>query len=299
MSSLGIQDYLSDIGRLPILTKEAQLLHCQKIYAWMNHPDGKDNAPLKIRKAGRHSMDQMVSTNLRIVVSVARNYQNRGLDIQDLIQEGNIGLMRGLELYNPERGYAVSTYVYWWIRQAITRAILLHGRTVRIPINNYEIASRAKKIKREFCSQHGRNPTMPEIASRLKISLERLECCLDTIETTRCHSLDMCSYEGNASLIDFIPSEVTNDYNDYYEEEIFNIGTPEAILAASSRLTTLENRVVEGIFLKEITMRDLAEELKVSRSRIAQIRDSALFKLRKYLNQYSRSVDKAPLSFQQ
>lgn len=299
MSSLGIQDYLSDIGRLPILTKEAQLLHCQKIYAWMNHPDGKDNAPLKIRKAGRHSMDQMVSTNLRIVVSVARNYQNRGLDIQDLIQEGNIGLMRGLELYNPERGYAVSTYVYWWIRQAITRAILLLGRTVRIPINNYEIASRAKKIKREFCSQHGRTPTMPEIASRLKISLERLECCLDTLETTRCHSLDMCSYEGNASLIDFIPSEVTNDYNDYYEEEIFNIGTPEAILAASSRLTTLENRVVEGIFLKEITMRDLAEELKVSRSRIAQIRDSALFKLRKYLNEYSRSVDKAPLSLQQ
>lgn len=299
MSSSGIQGYLNDIGRLPILTKEAQLLHCQKIYAWVNHPDGRENAPLKIRRAGRRSMDLMVSTNLRMVVSAARHYQNRGLDLQDLIQEGNLGLIRGLELYSPERGYAVSTYVYWWIRQAITRAILLYGRPVRLPINNYEIVSQAKKLTLEFQSENGRNPTVPELAALLKISPERFECCLETLETTRCYSYDMGCYEGGTSFIEFIPSEVTNDYDDYHEEEIFNIGTPEAMLAASSRLTTMENRVVHGIFFEEITMKDLAEELRVSRSRIAQVRNNALFKLRKYLNEYSHSVDKVPLSVQQ
>ena len=116
MSESEVQSYLRDIGRHPVLSKEAQLHHCYAIHKWVKWPEGRSKAPRGIARAGRRSMDIMVTTNLRLVVSVAKKFQHHDLDLMDLIQEGNIGLIRGLELFDPTRGYQVSTYCYWWIR---------------------------------------------------------------------------------------------------------------------------------------------------------------------------------------
>jgi DNA-directed RNA polymerase sigma subunit (sigma70/sigma32) len=103
MTSTGLDTYLNEIGRLPVLTEESQLLHCRRIHAWVQWPGGRDNAPERIRRIGRRSMDVMITTNLRLVVSITRRYLNRGMELEDLIQEGNIGLARGLELFDPTR----------------------------------------------------------------------------------------------------------------------------------------------------------------------------------------------------
>ena len=293
MTRSDVESYLSDIGRLPVLTKEAQLRHCYKIHAWVTHPDGKENCPKHIKRAGMRSMDAMVSTNLRLVVSVAKNYQYRGLELADLIQEGNIGLIRGLELFDPTRGYTVSTYIYWWIRQGVTRAILTHGRTIRIPINTHEVVSRAQKAVVEFTTEHKRTPTLQEISDIIGESVERLSFCLQLSALTQCFSYDVPSgaqgADKNSDFIEYIaaPTPDEPDYSDY----IHNIATPEALTFAYSRLTENEKYVLFHNYFNEHTMKDIADQLSVSRSRIGQIRKDALKKMRINLERHSLGLD--------
>ena len=136
MSSSEFSQYLTDIGRFPVLSRESQLRHCQNIHRWVNWEGGRDAAPKNVHRSGSRSLETMVRTNLRLVVSIAKKYTGKGVDLQDLIQEGNIGLIRGLEMFDPTRGYQVSTYCYWWVRQGITRAIHSYARTIRMPINS-------------------------------------------------------------------------------------------------------------------------------------------------------------------
>ena len=164
MAQSEIHSYLTEIGRHPVLSREAQLRHCRRIHDWIHHEDGRDAAPASTQRYGRRSMEAMTTTNLRLVVSIAKRYQGRGLELADLIQEGNIGLIRGLELYDPTRGYAVSTYAYWWIRQAITRSIHAQSRHIRLPINTHELIARIQRFITEHASTHGQAPSVVEIA---------------------------------------------------------------------------------------------------------------------------------------
>ncbi len=286
MAGSDLHVYLTEIGRHPVLTKEAQLRHCQRIHAWVNHEHGKAGAPMKVQKSGRRSMDVMVRTNLRLVVSIAKKYMNRGMDICDLIQEGNIGLMRGMELFDPTRGYQVSTYVYWWIRQGITRAIYSQSRTIRIPSNTYEIISKIRRYIERHEIATGLTPTHTEIAIHLDIKKEKVASHLAAYDLTRCSSLDrvLGDYGGAGSAGDtsryelIVDSNTTPDNNpDKYLDRHFHT---EQVVHAMCHLTEAERYIVTSVFDDGKTFNQLGKELGRSSQAINQAHLKILRKLR-------------------
>lgn len=279
MSQSEINRYLSEIGRHPVLSKEAQLRHCQRIYAWVHHEGGRDAAPHPIRRAGARSMEVMVRTNLRLVVSIAKRYQNRGLDLADLIQEGNLGLIRGLELFDPTRGYAVSTYAYWWIRQAITRAIHTHARSIRLPINTHELLTRIQRFTTEHFAATGSKPSLADIADYTDCTPERIAQVLETNAITACASLDSLSTDGGSPIVDLLSSQLSPTESEP-DEHVSAHALQEALNAAFTRLTQTEVRVIQESFFNHRTLKDIATELGFSRCRAGQVQKSALRKLR-------------------
>ena len=289
MDSSDIQVYITEVARYPVLSKEAQLRHAYRIAAWVNHPEGRENSPRQVIRRGKHSMDLMIRTNLRLVICIAKNYCNRGLDLCDLIQEGNLGLIRGLELFDPTRGYAISTYSYWWIRQSITRAIYTHGRHIRVPINSYEVLNRAQRKGCEYMSTHGQAPSMPELSVLTDISIERLEMVLNTYAVTKCNSLDSpvrCT-DGDTTYKDIVENTPNTDDDDGLSAWLSTIlcSLPEGGLF-NEVLEGLDNReiyIIRSVFRDGIPVRDLAKELLISGSRVRQIQSIALQKLRAHL----------------
>lgn len=280
MSNSDLSTYLESIGRHPILTKELQLLHARRIRAWVSHEGGKEAAPKNIRRAGKRSMEVMVATNLRLVVSIAKKYQNRGVDLLDLIQEGNLGLIRGLELFDPSRGYQLSTYAYWWVRQSISRTIHTKSRLIRIPINMQELLGKSNRYIQEAMNKKGYIPTHKELAEALNISQKRLDSVIDHSLMASVFSLDSTSSnvvgDPSRALIEQIA-----DSNQMDIEEIIERQTQEEIIESSMEaLTTLEARVVQGLYMQNQTYRELSKELGLSGSRIGQIKVKALKKLR-------------------
>jgi len=282
VSKSEISAYLNDIARYPVLTKEAQLLHCQKIHAWLYHEGGPDAAPERLRRTGKRSMDMMVASNLRLVVSVAKKYLNRGLDFSDLIQEGTLGLMRGLELYDPTRGYAVSTYTYWWIRQAINRAVYAYGRAIRVPVNTHENIHRIRKFCSEHLGTHGRNPSIPEIATAVRLTEARVVQIIETMSQTTCLSLDMVGVGAENPLVDLIASipEAGNPEPDAYIDALSDV---EQIENGLGLLTDQERYIIEQVFFANRSISDLGTELGFSRSRASQIFNNGMNRLRTLL----------------
>ena len=281
MSQSEIHDYLTQVGRHPVLSKEAQLRHCQRIYAWLHCEAGKDAAPLRLRRAGERSMEVMVRTNLRLVISIAKRYQGRGLDMADLIQEGNLGLIRGLELFDPTRGYAVSTYAYWWIRQAITRAIHTYARPIRLPINTFELLNRAQRTSHTFFTEFGRLPTLSELANELGVTKERMQQVIDHQATTLCYSLDVPVKEEESPLLAFVADDSLPEAYDALEAAYNH----EAVrLAIRKCLNETEAQILHAVFHESTTFRALSDELGITRSRVGQIHYAALNKIRIYLD---------------
>ena len=283
MAQSGINDYLTEIGRYPVLSKEAQLRHCQRIHAWLHHEDGRAGAPLSIRRAGERSLEVMSRTNLRLVVSIAKRYQNRGLDLADLIQEGSLGLIRGLELYDPTRGYAVSTYCFWWIRQAITRAIHTHARPIRLPINTHELLARIQRFTLEYTATHGTAPTLDAIATYTATTPERIAQVLQTHASTACSSLDTICPDGSSAILDVLSNPTTTNDNEP-TEFLTNTSNREIITTALSLLPPTEASVIEATFFHDRSLKEIATEHGFTRSRAGQLQRSALNKLRHILS---------------
>lgn len=280
MSNSDLSTYLTSIGRYPILTKELQLFHARRIRAWVNYEGGKEAAPKRVRKCGERSMEVMVATNLRLVVSIAKKYQNRGVDLMDLIQEGNLGLIRGLELFDPARGYQLSTYAYWWVRQAISRTIHTKSKLIRIPINMQELLGKIDKYVNESLSKKGEMPSHNEIAQAVNVSRKRLDSVIDHSLMTSVFSLDSsaaCAIgDSPRSLIEQIA-----DANQLDIEEVIERKTQDEIIESSMEtLSALESRVLQGLYMQNQTYRELSKELGLSGSRIGQIKMKALNKLR-------------------
>lgn len=165
-SDNSVKSYLKAIGRIPLLTGEEEVILANQIQAMLPLLDKKDLVleEKKIVQNGQRAKRKMVQANLRLVVSIAKKYQNRGLTLLDLIQEGSIGLMRGAEKFDPSKGYKFSTYSYWWIRQAMTRAIANQARIIRLPLHITQDINKVKKVARQLSLSLGRKPTDKEIA---------------------------------------------------------------------------------------------------------------------------------------
>jgi RNA polymerase sigma factor (sigma-70 family) len=282
--STEIHSYLTAIGRHPVLSKEAQLRHCQRIRAWIHYEGGRNAAPSSVRRWGERSMEVMVRTNLRLVVSIAKRYQHRGLDLADLIQEGNLGLIRGLELYDPTRGYAVSTYVYWWIRQAISRALHTYSRTIRLPINTHELLARIQRFSTEHFSRTGKAPTMLDLSEHTGVTLERLSQILNLHTLTQCASLDSHVTDAGNSIGELISCEEPGLEFDP-EETLTRNTNVDAINRALAHLTESEAYVIRESFFNDRTLKDIADDLGFSRSRAGQLQKASFNKLRLFLTE--------------
>ena len=296
-----IRVYLQEIGRIRLLRpdeeielarKIADLLYLEELAAQFEsdngrEPDNKEWAALvempliRFRRRlmlGRRAKEKMVQSNLRLVVSIAKKYMNRGLSFQDLIQEGSLGLIRAAEKFDHEKGYKFSTYATWWIRQAITRAIADQSRTIRLPVHLYETISRIKKTTKVLSQEFGRKPTEEEIAESMEMTIEKLRFIAKTAQLPI--SLETpIGKEEDFRLGDFIEADIENPEQDVAKNLLRE--DLEGVLATLSPRERDVLRLRYGLDDGRMkTLEEIGQIFDVTRERIRQIEAKALRKLR-------------------
>jgi len=296
-----IRVYLQEIGRIRLLRpdeeielarKIADLLQLEELAAQFeadhgHYPDTKEWAVLvdmplvKFRRRlmlGRRAKEKMVQSNLRLVVSIAKKYMNRGLSFQDLIQEGSLGLIRAAEKFDHEKGYKFSTYATWWIRQAITRAIADQSRTIRLPVHLYETISRIKKTTKVLSQEFGRKPTEEEIAESMEMTIEKLRFIAKSAQLPI--SLETpIGKEEDSRLGDFIEADIENPEQDVAKNLLRE--DLEGVLATLSPRERDVLRLRYGLDDGRMkTLEEIGQIFDVTRERIRQIEAKALRKLR-------------------
>ena len=258
--------YLREIGKIPLLTPEEEADLAQKIV-----------------KGDKKAKDKMVESNMRLVVSIAKRYGGRGLDFLDLIQEGNTGLLRAVEKFDPEKGFKFSTYATWWVRQAITRAIADHARTIRIPVHMVETINKVLRTTRKLTTDLNREPTTEEIANELHMDPEKVDYVMRIKQDIA--SLDASvgrdGDDEDSVLGDFVEDEERISPEDSAANQILKEQLSEII----STLTDREQKIIRLRFGigggRPHTLEEVGAEFDVTRERIRQIEAKALSKLRK------------------
>ena len=277
-----VTSYLKEIGRTPLLKSEEEVKLANQIQAMLPLLEKEDLTleEERIVRQGQMAKRKMTQANLRLVVSIAKKYQNRGLSLLDLIQEGSIGLMRAAEKFDPSKGYKFSTYSYWWIRQAMTRAIANYARTIRLPIHITQDLNKIKKVNRQLSQKLGRKPTDSEVAQELDIDIKKLRSLAESARMTRPRSLNATIDENQTELGQILPDD-SDSPSDFVAEK-------ETIARVQNLLDTLSPKQRDVIILryglkdgKTMTYEQIGDICGISRERVRQIKNKAMKQLKK------------------
>ena len=268
ISDDSVRMYLREIGKIPLLTLEEESELSKKAMA-----------------GDRKAKDRMAEANMRLVVSIAKRYSGRGLDLLDLIQEGNTGLLRAVDKFDPEKGFKFSTYATWWIRQAITRAIADQARTIRIPVHMVETINKLMRTQRRLTQELNRDPTNEELAKEMDMEVEKIEHIMKIKQdiTSLDAGIGRDDNDGEESTLgDFIEDEDTASPEESASSQLLKEQVREILGSLSDR----EKKILEMRFglngTKSHTLEEVGLEFAVTRERIRQIEAKALLKLRKH-----------------
>ncbi len=269
--------YLHEINKTPLLTREQERDLARRIHA-----------------GDKKALDALVKANLRFVVSIAKQYSNQGLSLEDLINEGNLGLIKAAHRFDEERGFKFISYAVWWIRQAMLQALAEHSRIVRLPLNRAGTLYRIGKVSRQLDQELGRAPSAEEIAKRLNISTEEVE---DTMVIANTHvSLDdpYSAEKDDTALVDYL----TDERQASPDEDTYVAALSDDLERALETLSDRERMILSLYFGlggdEPMTLEDIGKRLKLTRERIRQIKEKAIQRLRhstraKFLQGYMES----------
>lgn len=267
ISDDSVRLYLREIGKIPLLKPDEELELAQKVV-----------------KGDKRAKDKMAEANMRLVVSIAKRYSGRGLDFLDLIQEGNTGLLRAVEKFDPDKGFKFSTYATWWIRQAITRAIADQARVIRIPVHMVETINKLLRTQRRMTQELNREPTIEELAKELEMEPAKVEYVIKIKQDI--HSLDAGvgrdGEDEDSVLGDFVEDEDMVSPDESAADQLLK----EQVQSVLSTLSDREQKILKMRFGlddgKSHTLEEVGQEFSVTRERIRQIEAKALAKLRKH-----------------
>ena len=288
IGSDSVRLYLSEIGQVPLLTADEEKDLGKKIKAGLvaqaklNTSDGdlsfaERRKLQRTAKDGEKAKDHMVRANLRLVVSVARRYDRKELQLADLIQEGNIGLMHAADKYDYEKGFKFSTYATWWIRQSMTRALADQGRNIRIPGHMMEVVNRVQRAERDLTAELGRMPTPEEVALRSSLTVEKLLDIMQLAIPTTSLDAPVGYNTDDLTVGDTIADTDENDPISSTERSQLR----EAVERTLKDLPEREQEIVAmrfgiGQFDRIYTLEEVAEKMKVTRERVRQIEQKTL-----------------------
>lgn len=265
ISDDSVRLYLREIGKIPLLKPDEELALAKRVV-----------------EGDKEAKDQMAEANMRLVVSIAKRYSGRGLDFLDLIQEGNTGLLRAVEKFDPEKGFKFSTYATWWIRQAITRAIADQARTIRIPVHMVETINKLLRTQRRLTQELNREPTNEEIAKAMEMEVEKVEYVMKIKQDITSLDASVRDDDDDSVLGDFIEDEDAAGPDESASTQLLK----EQVQDILGVLTEREQKILKMRFGledgKSHTLEEVGQEFSVTRERIRQIEAKALAKLRKH-----------------
>ena len=256
--------YLREIGKIPLLTPQEEI-----------------TLAIRVRRGDKRAKDKMAEANMRLVVSIAKRYVGRGLDLLDLVQEGNTGLLRAVEKFDPYKGFKFSTYATWWIRQAITRAIADQARVIRIPVHMVETINKLLRTQRRMTQELGREPTNEELGKEMEMEIEKIDHIMKIKQDISSLDAPVREDEDESTLVQFIEDEESKTPEESATAQLLK----EHVNQMLSDLTPREQRILKMRFGlpdgRTHTLEEVGQEFGVTRERIRQIEAKALAKLRR------------------